>query len=189
MCNSQQDLDSILEQRGGSESSLKLKSILEALKEYQRLLDHRNYLLVQASEYFSSLHSANIQLDQLETQLVNGSKASPLGHAIQSSDSSIALEHIIQQLEQIMMDILRQGKSILGQVGDRMEGMSGIGESMFHIENRANNLRANCHLKLSQVHLIYLTNYLLYVSAKLDVYFELYIYRYILNYIYRFQEV
>ena len=118
-------------------------------------MDHRNDLLVQSSEYFDSFNRANIKLDQLEAQVIRSHDDSELGYGSQNSTLTVGLENIVQQLEQIMMDILGQGKALLSQTNDRKEGTSGIRESMFHIENRVNNLRSNCHLKLSQVSLIY----------------------------------
>ena len=150
-----QDFNSKSEQCRPSESSFKLKCILEALKDYQKLLDHRNNLLVQSSEYFTSFYGANIKLDQLESQIIRSHDDSELGYGSQNSATAIVLENVVQQLEQLMMDILGQGKALLNQANDRKEGTSGIRESMFHIENRVNTLRSNCHLKLSQVRINY----------------------------------
>ena len=135
-----------------SEASSRLKCILDQLKDYQRLLDQRNNLLFQSLDYFNSAKSANSKLDQLESQVKEIDKQSARGVQNMVDSPTHGLESILQQLDQIVMDVLGQGKSLINQATDKNEGTLGIRESMLQIENRANNLRSNCQLKHSQVH-------------------------------------
>ena len=128
------------------EASVKLKVILEQLKDYQRLLNDQHNLLLQSLEYFKSCQSANIKLDQLEDQFRTLDEQQNTG-----GSQTTFLESTLQQIERLIMDVLGKGNSLISQVGDNREGTLGIKESMLKIENRAHHLRSNCQLKSSEV--------------------------------------
>ena len=136
------------------ESSFRLKSILDELKDYQHLLDDRHNLLLQSLDYFKSCHSANEKLDQLENQFRDVDIPQ---HKAASQPSF--LEKSLQQLDQIMVEVLGKGNSLIGEVGDKGKGTCGIKESMIKLENRAHNLRSNYQSKNSEVKLGFIANH------------------------------
>ena len=128
------------------ESSFRLKSIVDELKHYQHLLDERHNLLLQSLDYFKSCRSAHGKLDQLENQFRDVDV-----HQHKAGSQASFLENSLQQLDQIMMEVLGKGNSLIGGVGDKGEGSLGIKESMINLENRAQNLRSNYQSKNSEV--------------------------------------
>jgi hypothetical protein len=69
------------------------------------------------------------------------------------------LEKSLQQLDQIMVEVLGKGNSLIGEVGDKGKGTCGIKESMIKLENRAHNLRSNYQSKNSEVKLGFIANH------------------------------
>ena len=136
------------------ESSFRLKSILDELKDYQHLLDDRHNLLLQSLDYFKSCHCANVKLDQLENQFSNVD----LNQGKTEAQPSF-LDKSLQQLDQIMMEVLGKGNSLIDGVGDKGEGTFAIKESMIKLENRAHNLRSNYQSKNSEVKLGFIANH------------------------------
>ena len=64
------------------------------------------------------------------------------------------LESTIHQLEQILMDVLGKGNTLICHIGDKTESSLSIKDTMMQIENRVNSLRASCQLKISEVILL-----------------------------------
>ena len=62
-----------------------------------------------------------------------------------------SLEKILHQLDQVVMDVLGKGNSLISMAVDEKEGVFGIKENMLNIESRANNLRSSCHFKNNEV--------------------------------------
>ena len=129
-----------------SEASTKLKCILDQLKEYQWALDNRHNILLECIEFFSFCNSANTKLSNMEKQVLN------LDKYITNTGSNLSpLESTIHQLEQILMDVLGKGNTLICHIGDKTESSLCIKDTMMQIENRVNSLRASCQLKMSEV--------------------------------------
>ena len=129
------------------EASFKLKSILDQLKDYQRLLDDRHNLLLKSLDFFNTCDSSYGKLDQLEIQFRDFDVRQRNNRGSQTS----FLESTLHQLDQVVMDVLGKGNSLISMTGDRKESVFGIKENMMKIENRANSLRSNCHMKNNEV--------------------------------------
>ena len=133
------------------EASFKLKSILDQLKDYQRLLDDRHDLLLKSLDFFNTCNSANGKLDQLETQFRDFDVHQQNNRGTQAS----FLEETLHRLDQVVMDVLGKGNSLISVAGDKKEGVFGIKENMLKIEGRANNLRSSCHFKNNEVSIFF----------------------------------
>ena len=82
----------------------------------------------------------------MEKQVLN------LDNYFTNTGSNISpLESTIHQLEQILMDVLGKGNTLICHIGDKTESSLCIKDTMIQIENRANGLRASCQLKMSEV--------------------------------------
>ena len=101
--------------------------------------------MLQSLDYFKSCHSANVKLDQLENQFRDFDV-----HQNKTGSQMSLLEKSLEQLDQIMMEVLGKGNSLIGGVGDKVEGTVGIKESMLKLENRAHNLRSNYQSNLQE---------------------------------------
>lgn len=132
------------------EASFKLKSILDQLKDYQRLLDDRHNQLLKSSDFFKTCDSSYGKLGQLEIQFRDFDVHQQNNRGSHTS----FLESTLHQLDQVVMDVLGKGNSLISMTGDRKESVFGIKENMMKIENRANSLRSSCHLKNNEVSVI-----------------------------------
>ena len=116
------------------------------MKEYQWALDNRHNMLLEVIEFFSLCNSANTKLSDMEKQVLN------LDKYFTNTGSNISpLESTIHQLEQILMDVLGKGNTLICHIGDKTESSLCIKDTMMQIENRVNSLRASCQLKISEV--------------------------------------
>ena len=103
-------------------------------------------MLLEVIEFFSLCNSANTKLSDMEKQVLN------LDKYFTNTGSNISpLESTIHQLEQILMDVLGKGNTLICHIGDKTESSLCIKDTMMQIENRANSLRASCQLKISEV--------------------------------------
>ena len=116
------------------------------MKEYRWALDNRHNMLLEVIEFFSLCNSANTKLSDMEKQVLNLDKY----FTITGSNIS-PLESTIHQLEQILMDVLGKGNTLICHIGDKTESSLCIKDTMMQIENRVNSLRASCQLKISEV--------------------------------------
>ena len=103
-------------------------------------------MLLEVIEFFSLCNSANTKLSDMEKQVLNLDKY----FTITGSNIS-PLESTIHQLEQILMDVLGKGNTLICHIGDKTESSLCIKDTMMQIENRVNSLRASCQLKISEV--------------------------------------
>ena len=116
------------------------------MKEYRWALDNRHNMLLEVIEFFSLCNSANTKLSDMEKQVLN------LDKYFTNTGSNISpLESTIHQLEQILMDVLGKGNTLICHIGDKTESSLCIKDTMMQIENRVNSLRASCQLKISEV--------------------------------------
>lgn len=129
------------------EASFQLKCILDQLRDYQRLLEDRHNLLLKSLDFFNTCNSANGKLDQLEIQFRDFDVHQQNKRGSQTS----FLESTLHQLDQVVMDVLGKGNSLISSAGDQKDCVFGIKENMLKIENRAHNLRSSCHLKNNEV--------------------------------------
>ena len=82
----------------------------------------------------------------MEKQVLN------LDKYITNTGSNLSpLESTIHQLEQILMDVLGKGNTLICNIGDKTESSLCIKDTMMQIENRVNSLRASCQLKISEI--------------------------------------
>ena len=106
-------------------------------------------MLLEVIEFFSLCNSANTKLSDMEKQVLN------LDKYFTNTGSNISpLESTVHQLEQILMDVLGKGNTLICHIGDKTESSLCIKDTMMQIENRVNSLRASCQLKISEVILL-----------------------------------
>ena len=127
------------------------------MKDYQRLLDDRHDLLLKSLDFFNTCNSANGKLDQLEIQFRDFDVHQQNNRGSQTS----FLEATLHQLDQVVMDVLGKGNSLISMAGDKKEGVFGIKENMLKIEGRANNLRSSCHFKNNEASIFFVLTSLL----------------------------
>ena len=103
--------------------------------------------MLKSLDFFNAYNSANGKLDQLEIQF----REFDIHQNNKSGSQTSFLESILHQLDQVVMDVLGKGNSLISIAGDKQQGVLGIKENMMKIENRAHNLRSSCHLKNNEV--------------------------------------
>ena len=87
-----------------------------------------------------------MKLSDMESQIINFEQ-----YFTKTGSNISPLESTIQQLDQILMDVLGKGNTLICHIGDKTESSLCIKDTMMQIENRANSLRASCQLKISEV--------------------------------------